>query len=393
MTQLKSKFQTSSAITISLAHLLHDVYSSFLAPLLPLLIEKLSFSYTAAAFLTVLQRAPSLLNPFIGIMADKFQIKYFIVITPSITAISMSLLGLAPNYAVLSLIMITMGLSSTFFHVPAPVLIKHVSGSRVGLGMSFFMLGGEGARSLGPIFILSAVSWWGLEGTYRLIPIGLAISVILYFKLNHIDGISHKTAHTTSATISATFQKHFKTLLLLSGYLGSHSLMKGGLSAFLPIYMTEKGLSIWIAGISLAVLQFAGVLGTLAAGPLSDIFGRRKILFVVALVCPFLLLGFSKADDMVTIMILLFITGIFIFAPQPVMLARVNEIRTDHPSFINGIYMALNFITTAAAIMLIGFLGDRIGLVRTYEIAAYMAFGAIPLALMIQNKKITPETP
>jgi MFS transporter, FSR family, fosmidomycin resistance protein len=392
MTQLKSKFQTGNAITISLAHLLHDVYSSFLAPLLPLLIEKLAFSYTAAGFLTVLQRGPSLLNPLIGILADKFQVKYFIVITPSITAISMSLLGLAPNYAVLALIMVTMGMSATFFHVPAPVLIKHVSGNRVGLGMSFFMLGGEGARSLGPIFILTAVSWWGLEGTYRLIPIGLAISVILYFKLNRIDGIKQKAKHTASATVSATFQRHFKTLMLLSGYLSSHSLMKGGLSAFLPIYMTEKGVSIWLAGISLAVLQFAGVLGTLAAGPLSDIFGRRKILFVIAVVCPFLLLGFSKAENMVFIMILLFITGIFIFAPQPVMLARVNEIRTDHPSFINGTYMALNFITTAVAIMIVGFLGDKIGLAKTYEIAAYLAFGAIPLALMIQNKKIKPET-
>jgi len=36
------KFQLGDVITISCAHLLHDIYSSFLAPILPLLIEKLS---------------------------------------------------------------------------------------------------------------------------------------------------------------------------------------------------------------------------------------------------------------------------------------------------------------------------------------------------------------
>jgi MFS transporter, FSR family, fosmidomycin resistance protein len=387
MSQSNSKFQTANAITISLAHLLHDVYSSFLAPLLPLLIEKLAFSYTAAGFLAVLQRGPSLLNPFVGILADKINTKYFIVLTPSITAISMSLLGLAPNYAVLCFLLVTMGMSATFFHVPAPVLIKQVSGNRVGLGMSFFMLGGEGARSLGPLFVLTAVSWWGLEGTYRLIPIGLAISVILYFKLNRIEGIKDKPTNKITVSATDTLRKHYRTLLLLSGYLGSRSLMKGGLMGFLPVYLTERGVSIWTAGISLVVLQFAGALGTLAAGPISDILGRRKVLFIVALVSPFLLLGFANASDMFVIMTLLFVTGFFLFAPMPVMLARVNEIRTDHPSFINGIYMALNFITTAVAVLLVGFLGDRFGLNKTYQIAAYLAFGAIPIALMIQNKK------
>ncbi|MBT6614216.1 MAG: MFS transporter, partial [Deltaproteobacteria bacterium] len=41
----KNNFQTVDAVAISITHLLHDIYSSFLAPILPLLIEKLSISY------------------------------------------------------------------------------------------------------------------------------------------------------------------------------------------------------------------------------------------------------------------------------------------------------------------------------------------------------------
>ena len=40
----KNKFQQGNVILISFAHFVHDVYSSFLAPILPLLIEKFNSS-------------------------------------------------------------------------------------------------------------------------------------------------------------------------------------------------------------------------------------------------------------------------------------------------------------------------------------------------------------
>jgi hypothetical protein len=40
-------------------------------------------------------------------------------------------------------------------------MIKQSSGEETGKGMSYFMVGGEFARTLGPILITAAVSWWG----------------------------------------------------------------------------------------------------------------------------------------------------------------------------------------------------------------------------------------
>jgi len=95
------KFQWSNVLTISFAHMLHDIYSSFLAPILPLLIAKLHMGYTLAGLLSFIQRVPSLLNPFIGLLADKLSLRYFIIIAPSITSVSMSLLGVASHYLTL----------------------------------------------------------------------------------------------------------------------------------------------------------------------------------------------------------------------------------------------------------------------------------------------------
>ena len=66
-------------------------------------------------------------------------------------------------------------------------MIKEASGDRVGTGMSFFMVGGESARTLGPLIVTAAVSLWGLEGIYKLMPLGIVASIVLYIKLKDFD--------------------------------------------------------------------------------------------------------------------------------------------------------------------------------------------------------------
>ena len=67
-----------------------------------------------------------------------------------------------------------------------PVMMKKISGDSVGKGMSFFMLGGEIARTTAPLIIVGTVSLWGLQGTYRLIPFGILASIILFFKIGFL---------------------------------------------------------------------------------------------------------------------------------------------------------------------------------------------------------------
>lgn len=81
-------------------------------------------------------RLPWFLNPFIGMIAEKTATRYFIIVTPAITAIPMSLLGLAPSFTIVCVLLFTMGISSAVFHVPAPTMVKRLSGNRTGLGMA-----------------------------------------------------------------------------------------------------------------------------------------------------------------------------------------------------------------------------------------------------------------
>ncbi|MDX2413607.1 MAG: MFS transporter [Bacteroidales bacterium] len=379
------KFQTGNVLIISFTHLLHDIYTSFLAPILPLLITKLNISLFQSGLLAVVQRIPSLFNPFIGIIAEKVRVRYFVIFAPAITTIAMGLIGVAPTYTVLVVLLFVSGISSTLFHVPAPVMIKKLSGDRLGKGMSFYMVGGEFARTLGPLIIVAAVEIWGLEGTFRLIPFGLVASAILWIKLRKIS-ISDDIKAQGRTNYFAIFKKFLPIFLTLAGMTFFRGAMKSSLTLYLPVYLTGKGSDLWMAGISLAMLQLAGAVGTFYAGSLSDKIGRRTTLIIVSIISPILMLLFLRSSGIYSI-VLLVLMGFFLVAPQSVNLAIIHELKTKHLPFVNGVYMMINFFISSVITMGVGALSDKIGLDNTFTIAAFMAFPAIIFSFFIPKKE------
>jgi len=378
----ENKFQTKSVATISIAHLLHDTFSAFLAPLLPLLIEKLGISYTMAGALSVVNRVPMLVNPFLGILADRIHMRFLVIFTPLATAITASLLGAAPNITFLAILIFVMGLSAALFHVPSPVMVRKVSGDYVGRGMSFYMFGGEVARALGPLVILGAVSAWGLENTWYLIPVALGFTVYLYYALKDIKISEEFKEKKEETRVAITLKKHMPFLLMLSGLLAFRTLLKSAVTAFLPTYLTDQGETVWFGGIALVVLEVAGAAGTLLAGTLSDKIGRKTTLVVASVLSPVLFWFFVHASPAMQFPMLM-ILGFFLFASGPVLLAMAQDLGSERPAFINGIYMTLNFFFGSLTVMLVGFLGDWIGLFRTYEIIAVASVLTIPFAVLI----------
>ncbi|MEA1971986.1 MAG: MFS transporter, partial [Candidatus Cloacimonadota bacterium] len=212
-------------------------------------------------------------------------------------------------------------------------------------------------------------------------------SIILYIKLKNlsIQKDVHKTKHESK--IKETFIKLLPLFSILSGFIVFKSTIKLAVTLFLPTYLTSNGQSLWLAGISLSVLQFSGAIGTFFAGQLSDKFGRKNILLIVSIANPILMWLFVNLDGIYTIPILI-VMGFFLFASGPVVLALVQDTDSKHPSFVNGIYMTINFGVSSLMVLLIGFLGDKYGLDFTYKMCAFASIGAIPFIMFLKNNKI-----
>jgi len=118
----EERFETGRVATFAAGHALHDTYTGFLPPLLPVLISKFALSKTEAGLLTVFLQSPSILQPLIGHLADRISLRYLVFMAPAITATMMSLIGVVPGYVPLAFALVIAGLSSAGLHAVGPVM-------------------------------------------------------------------------------------------------------------------------------------------------------------------------------------------------------------------------------------------------------------------------------
>ncbi len=374
-------FQTYRVLLLSICHFIHDIYSSFLAPLLPFLIEKFSLSLTQAGFLSTVMQIPALLNPFIGKLADRVSVRYFIILAPAMTAIPMSLLGIAPNYGMLMILLFLTGISVSLFHVPAPVMIYRIAGVKTGQGMSFYMTGGELARAVGPVIIIALVASFGFDGYYPVMIVGIITSLIMFLKFKDVP-IRQK--HKEAPSIRNTWRQMKGLLGPLTAIVLVRGFMHASLTTFLPLYIIQKTGNVWLAGIALSVFEAAGVAGILTMGTLSDHFGRKRMLFFCLVLAPVSLVFFIVSSGWLKFPALI-ITGFSLLSTTPVMLAMVQEYSKDGSSSANGVFMMISFLARSAVVVLVGFIADQIGLDNTYILCATVGFLGIPFVLTIRD--------
>jgi len=378
----KQKFYTSRVALVSFSHFIHDAYTSFLSPLLPLIIERLSLTLSQAGLLSTVMQIPALLNPFIGLVADnKGLARWLVILAPTLTAIPMSLIGITPSYGLLLILVFFAGISVALYHVPAPVLVAKYSGDKKGRGMSLFMTGGELARTIGPLFAVAAVSVLGLDHFHWVVVFAVLTSILLYFTLEREE---EKTVIRRNGSLLASYREIRHVLNPLIGILTARAFMHASMGMFLTVFVERKTGSLWYGGLALGIYEALGVAGVLSAGTLSDWMGRRRVLFWALLVAPVAILVFVFTTGALKIAMLM-ITGFTVLSTTPVMLALVQETARDNPSAANGLFMMVSFAARAFAVVIVGAIGDVAGLENMFIISALVGFTAIPFLLKLEK--------
>lgn len=377
---VSDRFQTEQVLTISGGHFVNDVYTGFIPALLPVIIERLSLSLTMAGSLTAVLQLPGILNPFIGYLADRISLRYFVILAPAITGTLISCLGFSSSYLSLLVLFFLTGISVAAFHAPAPAMIGRITGSRVGQGMSYFMAGGEMARTLAPLIAVWAVSLWTLDGFYRLVVLGWGTSLILYWRLRNIPARGNKAAGFKEAL--PAMRRLFIPIMILTILRG---FMIESLVTYLPVYMNQQGAGLWVAGASLTILELAGVAGVLLSGTLSDRLGRRPVLLAATIAAAMIMFFFVNIQGWVVIPTLLAL-GFTSLASGPILLAMVQEQMPDHRALGNGIFMLISFSLRPIAILGVGMIGDRFGLNVAYTWSAAIFLFAIPAIIALPEK-------
>jgi MFS transporter, FSR family, fosmidomycin resistance protein len=376
----ENDFQTNEVLSIAGGHFVHDTYTAFLPTLLPLLIDKLSLSLTLAGSLSAISQIPALLNPFIGYIADRLSLRYFVIFAPAVTATLFSSLGLAPSYFVLAVLLFVSGISTAAFHAPAPAMISRISGLQIGKGMSLFMAAGELGRTVGPLLVVWAITTWTLDGFWRVMIFGWVASLVLYLRLRFVSARAPR-----ESGLRAMLPVARKLFLPFSSVLFLRTFLVIAISIYLPTYMDQAGATLWMAGGALAIAQGAGVAGALMSGPASDRWGRKPVLMVTIGGSALCMLLFVTIQSWLVVPVLI-LMGFLGLSVQPVLLSVIQEQFPSHRAVANGFFMFLAFAAQSISILVIGWIGDQFSLQTAYTTTALLSLLAIPAILALPGK-------
>ncbi|MCQ2604818.1 MAG: MFS transporter [Spirochaetia bacterium] len=387
----KEKFDIFAVSCMGLSHFSHDIFSHFVSPLLPILIQNLGMNYTMGGMISLFHRLPAFFNPAFGKIVARHDNRLILCTTLLVTSAAICCITLAPTYWVLCLLILIMGISACFYHIAAMVMTREHAGSRSGAGMSFFMTGGELARGFGPIIVLAAVAAWGEKRIYFLFPIALLISALIFFKFRtKKDGAHHssKKAEAPFLKILSEYRGFITVCFLLSL---ARAFVASVLNSFLPTYLTERGYSLWFSGASLAALQFAAVVGTFLAGIISDRLGKLNTIIFISIITPMLTFAFvffSLMPNHTVIMeIFIILVGFFSFATAPVIMAMMQDRGALYPTTFSSIYSMIDFLTIAVALTITGYLSDIFTMASAFKICAVISCMALPLAVWMKIKE------
>lgn len=377
-------FQAANVSAFASAHAMHDTFPAFLPSLAPLLIEKFSLSNTQVGLFTACLRLPSMLQPLLGHLSDRRDLRWIAILTPAVTATAMSLLGIAPGYTAILVLLLVAGLSSAAFHSVAPAMAGQVSGSQLGRGMSYWMVGGELGRTLGPLIAVGAISWLTLPGLPFTMLMGWAASFILYFRLRAIPMNAMQASE--GLPWRGALRQMKPVLLPLIGLMVMRSMLENAMAIYLPVYLTQKGASLWLAGASLTIYEAAGLFGALLGGSLSDRLGRKKMIMFSIMTAPLLTGAFVLAPSAARLPLLL-LMGFSILCVNPPMMALIQESAPQNRAFSLGVFLGFNFLIGSLASIVAGALGDAFGLTAAFAGSAGLYLLGAPMVLFL------PRTP
>jgi FSR family fosmidomycin resistance protein-like MFS transporter len=376
---------------LSAGHLFTDLNQGAVAALLPFLVSERNITLAAAGALILASTvSSSVVQPLFGIFSDNRPMSALMPLGVLLAGVGMSLAGVAPSYPLIFLCVVLSGIGVAAFHPEAARFANYVSGSRRAKGMSFFSVGGNAGMALGPVLVTPLVLIFGLPGALLLALPATIMAAVLFYEIPRMLGFKPEAVEKEEGE-QAEAPEHWGPFVRMIGVVVVRSFVYFGLVAFVASYY-ERVLDVSpaLGNAALAVMLFAGAVGTLVMGPLADQFGRRTVVGVSMLLLPPLIFCFTLSGPLLG-MVLLALVGALTVGTFGVTVVMGQEFLPGRIGLAAGITMGLSIGLGGVGAPLLGFIADRAGLSTTMLVIAGLPVLGVLLALTLPRR--APASP
>jgi FSR family fosmidomycin resistance protein-like MFS transporter len=369
-----------------LGHIWVDASQGILPVVLPKLKELLELSYFQVGLvMTVLNLTASVIQPVFGYIADRFRTGWFIPWGVIWTAVMMGMLGWAPGYVSILILVGLAGLGTAAFHPRAMMAVFWVSGMRKGLGQAIFATGGNAGFALGPIVGGFLVLGFGIHATIGLVIPGILLAlVIIFYPGDSLRREAPKSGGASELQTQATNPIDWVSLVLVCLIVTLRSWVYISFMTYLPMFWETQGILLRTGSLLLTLFLGAGAAAGLYGGHLSDRLGPRGVIIVSMLLYP-LFASLMLLGNGIWLWFLVAASGAALLCSFSVTVILTQELLPGHLGLASGLTLGLGFGTGGLGAALSGWMADVMGLTNAMWVLALVPSLASLFAALIKT--------
>ncbi len=374
-------------LAISFCHLLNDMMQSLLTASYPDLKSAFGLSFSQIGLVSlVYQVTASLLQPLVGLYADRRAIPLALPGGTLFTLGGLVVLGLAPTYPVLLGGAALLGVGSSVFHPESSRVARMAAGRRHGLAQSLFQVGGNVGGALGPLVAAIVVVEYGRASLAAFAGLALISCLILWrVGLWYRDyGLARLAASARARVAHPPLPRSrvLRGIAVLVALMLSKFVYLASVGSYLTFYLIERfGAPVRTAQLYLFAFFAAVAVGTLLGGQFGDRFGRKQtIWFSILGVLPFtLLLPHASLWWTGPLVVLI---GLILASAFPAIVVFAQELVPGRVGMISGLFFGLAFGAGGIGAAVLGVLADRYGIEAVYAVCAVLPALGLLAALL-----------
>ena len=383
---------------ISFAHLINDTLQSLLPAVYPYLKSAFALSFTQVGLITLaLMLTASLLQPLVGMVADRRPMPYALVVGMSISLAGLLLLSWAGSFAMLLLAAGLLGLGSAVFHPESSRVARMASGGQHGLAQSLFQVGGNAGTALGPLIGAFLVIPYGQASVAWCAVLVMSAIAVLWKvgEWSHAQNArrhAHRASGAAYAAAPNVSRRRVRwALAILVALLFSKFFYTASLSNYYTFYLiTTFGVSVRTAQLCLFAFLAAVAAGTIGGGVVGDRIGRKPVIWISILgVLPFTVL--LPYASFVWTQILAVIIGLIMASAFSAIVVYAQELVPGRVGLVSGIYFGFAFGLGGLGAAALGRLADANGIVSVYRICAFLPLIGLLAALLPDVERRSPH--
>jgi MFS transporter, FSR family, fosmidomycin resistance protein len=369
----------SILFAISIVHLLNDSMQSSISALFPVLKDSLNLNFAQIGMIAFCMNiTASVLQPLIGLYADKHPKPYILPIGVCFTLLGIIALANAPTYGFVLLAVISVGVGSAIFHPESSRVAYMAAGQKRGLAQSIFQVGGNIGSSLGPVMTAIIFIPLGQHGViWFTFAAGTAIIIQFfvagwYSRQNLLSRkIAKPNKSTNQGNLLSKRQVAFALTILMSLVFSKNVYMASITSFYSFFLMGNFGITVQHAQLFLFAFLVAAAAGTFIGGPLADRFGRRNIIWLSILgTTPFsIMLPYA---NMFWSGVLCICAGFVISSAFSIIVVYAQELLPGKVGLVSGLFFGLAFGLGGLGSAVLGYVADETSIAFIMKICSFL---------------------